>query len=138
MARIYRTSDRIKVKIDDTVVTIRPLTYHQKAEIQSHFLGFTQGDVTKATEAMVSAIKYAVTGIEGIEDCDGRPYELEFDCDALSEDCVSDLLNIEISDKLQQVCSSLLHGIPKGFVDNSGKPIEGVEIVKKVKSDPNS
>lgn len=124
MARIYRTTDRIKLKIDDIIVTISPLSASQKAEINTYHMDFAKGNIESATNAVVTAMKYAIKDIEGVEDADGKPYELEFDGDYLSDDCVSDLLNLELNGKLQTVACSLANGVPNDF------DLEGVEFVK--------
>ncbi len=38
MARIYRLSDRITVKVDDLIFKLAPLSTHQKTEIQQAML----------------------------------------------------------------------------------------------------
>lgn len=126
MAKVYRTKDKISVKIDDITVKISPLTYEQKAVIQSLLIS---GDPLSVVKAAKESIRYAVKEVSGVEDADGNPYELEFDNGVLSEDCIDDLLNIDPEDKLSLVCTSLLQGIPKGFIDpQTGKPIEGISI----------
>lgn len=134
MARIYRTTDRIQVKIDDITVTISPLTYEQKAEINSLMAGYVNGDIKAVTKGMATAVKYAVKSVDGLEDADGEPYQVEAEESGLSDDCVNDLLNLEMTEKLTNVCLTLLHGAPTEFVDNDGKPLKGVEIVNKGKS----
>lgn len=137
MARIYRTSDRIRIKIDGLIVTVSPLNYHQKAEIETYLIGFARGDVSLAAKAMVSAVKYSLKDIEGVEDADGKKYELEFEDGVVSDDCVSDLLNLDISTKLQSTCTAFLHGVPKSFHDQNGEPLEGVEFLDTRSESPN-
>lgn len=129
MAKILRTSDRIHVQIDDVRVSISPLSFHQKAEVQS-MLSLQSGYL----KAAFAAIKYSVKAVSGIEVGDGEKYELEFEegGKALSDQCVDDLLNMESSAKLLTVCASMMAGIPSaGFADAEGKPLEGVSIVKE-------
>lgn len=133
MARIYRTTDRIPVKVDDVTVLISPLTFEQKSEVQEAMMGFANGDVKAATRGVVLSIKYALKGIEGVEDADGKPYELSLENGCLTDEAVSDMLNLHCTEKLAIVCSSLLNGVPTGFKDNDGNPIKGVEFVKKAK-----
>lgn len=139
MARIYRLTDRIKVKIEDVTVTVRPLTKDEKAEIQQSVIrGRAKGDFKEATQGIVLALKYAVKGIEGIVDSDDKPYQLQYDENKnLTDDCVSDLLNMQHTNKLTMVCIALANKIPDEFTDESGQKIEGVEILKAGKPDPN-
>lgn len=107
MAKIYRLSDKIKVDFGGgLVVTISPLNRVQKQEIQNLVVN---GD---AIEGAFKAVKYAVKGIEGIEDASGKPYKLKFDDDkTLSEEALEDLFNMEASTKLSTVCVNLLNGV---------------------------
>ena len=126
MARVYRTTDKISVKIDDITVKISPLSYEQKSVIQSLLIS---GDPLSVVKAAKESIRYAVKEVSGVEDSDGSVYELMFDEGVLSDSCIDDLLNIDPEDKLSLVCTSLLNGIPKGFVDpQTGKPIDGITI----------
>lgn len=134
MAKIYKTSDRIKVKVDTITVEIAPLSTQSKKQLQSHMLKASQGNMDAAMEAVFLAVKFAVKSATGIEDADGKQYELEFDGNDLSDDCVNDLLNMEESDKLSAVCMSFLSKVPTVVVDANGKPIDGVKILPRGKS----
>ncbi len=140
MARIYRLTDRIKVKIDDITVTIRPLSKDEKAEIQQSVIkGRAKGDFVEATRGIVLALKYAVKGIDGLIDSDDKPYQLQFDEHKnLTDDCVSELLNMEVTGKLTMVCISLANKIPDEFVDENGIKLEGVDVIKAGTPGPNS
>jgi hypothetical protein len=137
MARIYRKTDRIPVKIGDIVVQLAPLTIHQKTEVQQTLLqSRINGDIREATRGITLAIQYSLKGISGLVDSDGNPYALKFSNDILEEECVSDLLNMEFHDKLTLVCIGLVKGVPTEFTDENGKPIEGVEVVKPAENKP--
>jgi hypothetical protein len=128
MARkIYKTTDKISVKIDDIVVQVSPLSFEQKCDIQALLVS---GDPMSVVRAASMAIKYGVKGLEGVENADGSLYVLETDENgSLSDQCVDDLLNIDQDDKLSLVCTSLLNGIPKDIVDpQTGKKIKGITI----------
>ena len=129
MARkVYKTTDKIKITVDDLTVEISPLTYEVKSEIQANILNGGQMGIVNAAK---SAIKHGLKSITGLENPDGTPYVLEFENGALTESCVDDILNIDEDDKLSLVCTSLLNGIPKDFVDpQTGKKIKGIHIEK--------
>lgn len=124
MAKLYRRTARIKIKIEDITVTISPLTQDEKAEIQTEMLGYAKGNIKAGARGVFLCLKYAVKDVSGIEDSDGNPYALKFEDKTLSDESVNDLLNMELTEKLTQVCSSLTNGIPKDF------NIEGVEVVR--------
>jgi hypothetical protein len=132
MARIYKRSDRVVVKIDDITVKLAPLSLHQKTEVQMALLqGQKNLDIREATRGMARAIQYSLKGIEGVEDADGNQYKLQFeDDDTLTDACVDDLMNLELTSKLSQVCLAMVNGVPKEFTDPNRQPLEGVEIVK--------
>jgi len=130
MAKIYRTTDRIPVQVDDVIITLSPLKYHEKAEIQACVM---KGDAHGATQGAALALKYSIKEIKGVELEDGSEYSLDLGPEGnLTEDCISDLLNLQVFDKLIAVSLNLLNGIPDKFVDlATGKKITGVEIVKE-------
>lgn len=126
MARIYKTTDKISVKVDDIVLKISPLNFEQKCEIQTQLLSGQPMDIVRAARM---AIKFAVKDVQGIEDQEGNPYELDFSNGELSDDSIDDLLNLEQQEKISILCTSLLHGVPKDLIDpQTGKPMPGVKI----------
>lgn len=134
MARIYKRTDRVTVKVDEITLKLAPLTVEQKIEIQQLMIdGVANKDVKKTSRGVELAMKYSLKGVSGIEDADGNPYKLEFNDDALTDSCIDDLMNLEVKEKIVLVCTSLLKGVPRGFTDEKGLPIEGVEIVKASK-----
>jgi hypothetical protein len=134
MAKIYKKTDRIKVKIDDVIVTLSPLTLAQKQEGQSLIIeGQTHNDPHKASNGIFYLIKCALKDIKGVEDQDGNEYKLSFENGMVSDECFDELLNLEIHQKLMMVCSSLAVTVPNEFKDQNGKPIDGVEILKNDK-----
>jgi hypothetical protein len=137
MARIYRKTDRIKVKIDDIVVTIAPLSIDQKTEVQTIMgRGHLKAEVGLLTKAVCLAMKYGIKDIEGLQTEDGTPYKLEFENDTVKDACLDDLFNLEMHEKLVLICSTLINSIPKQFTDRDGKPLEGVEIIRSATKEP--
>ena len=128
MSRIYRKSDRLKIKIDDLQFVISPLSLHEKTEVQQLMVeAQSKGNIGKLTKSICKTIQYSLKDINGLYDCDDQPYKLSFDDSGmLTDECLDELMNLELSDRLQQVCVRLLGGIPKEFLDDNGNPIEGV------------
>lgn len=126
MAIVYRTSDRIKVKVGELVISVSPLNRYQKAKVQD--LTMQGKDIDAAYEALRSGIK----GVEGLYDINGEPYGLKLDDNKeLTDECIDDLMNLEFAPELVTVCVQLLNGIPKDFVNpTTGKKLKGVEFVK--------
>ena len=131
MAKIYKASDRVEVKIGDITVKIAPLTLLQKNEVQRLMLdGQKASDILKLNDSILLAIRYCLKDIQGVKDSDENDYQLEFDSNMLTENCVNDLMNMEESQNLIKVASTFIAGIPKSF------DIEGVSIVSKGKKSP--
>ncbi len=123
MARLYRTSDRIPFKLgSDLTVTISPLSFAQKTELQSMMLEAMK-DPMRAVKGANLAIKMAVKKVEGIETIDGKPWEPTFDEQGnLSDESVSDLMNLEENPKLIALCTQLVASVPvDGVIDPSTK-----------------
>lgn len=130
MSTVYRITDKVDIKVDDIVVTISPLNYKIKADMQACVMA------GKPMDAAVLALKNSIKGIKGLKLHDGSEYELEFESDgSLKEDCITDLLNIPESDKLNVIAISLINGMPQGeFLDpQTKKPMDGVKFVEKAK-----
>lgn len=127
MARkVYKTTDKINIKIDDIVITISPLSFEVKTQIQSEIVN---GGALAMISAAKNSIKHSVKGIKGLENLDGTPYVLEFEDNVLTDECVSDLLNIDQDSKISFVCTQLLQGVQNTFTDpQTGKPIKGISI----------
>ncbi len=137
MARIYRTSDRIPVKVDDITVTIAPLTFAQKTELQTIMLSAAK-DPMNAVKGARLAIKFAVKSVAGLEDVNGDKYEVALDSEGLlTDECVDELLNLQEQPKLIALCTQLIGGMPKGIMDPStGKDMVGVSFETTPKGKP--
>lgn len=144
MRKIYRTTDRIIVKIEDLTFKLAPLSFSQKTEIHNHInKGSVDNNTTEILNASRKAVKYCVKDVEGLVDIDDNPYQLEFENEVLTDTCVDELLNMELNQQIITVCAAMSNGTPEEFVDGEGKPIPGVKRVKKPakknkgKKDPN-
>jgi len=93
---ILRMSDRIKIKVNKITFTIAPLNQLQKIEIAEQTKidksGFEVFDLLRAQTLL---IKYGLKGLDGVTDASGEPYELEFEGDSLSDECVSEVFTIQ-------------------------------------------
>lgn len=132
MAKIYRRSDKLKIKIDDITIEVSPLSVDQKSEIQELMVkGRVKGDVKAVNQGLTLILKYGLKGISGVETQDGTAYVLKFEDGKLDDECISDLMNMEVSEKIALVCTTLVNKIPKEFTDTNGNKLEGVEFVKE-------
>ena len=131
MSVVYRTSDRLKVKVGGLVFKISPLSKYQKEKIQ------TLSIENKLMESAAEAIKCAIKGVDGLTTMNGDDYDLEFDDNKeLTDASVDDLMNLGEISELATVCASLLNGIPKEFIDPyTGKKLKGVSWIKSGEAD---
>lgn len=137
MAKILRLSDRVKLKIKDITFYLSPISNDKKIEISS-CTKLQAGEVVfDHAKAQHLYIKYSLKDIEGVETYDGEAYKLEFEGDTLTDECVSEIFNLEQKNDLMSCAWQMLNGIPEKFVDDNGKKMQGVAldiISKKDKS----
>ena len=128
---IRRTKDLVPVEIDGVTFHFKPLSVGEKTEL----MGLLNNDQTASqlidwTKAVSAR---GLRSVDGRELDDGSKYVLEFNGQVLTEECLDDLLNLPISDKLITVGSLFIRGVPHdGVVINpqNGKQLDGV-VVKK-------
>lgn len=118
-------TDRINLDIDGVTFVLAPLNYLQKQDLSSCTRiekGEEQFDLLKS-QALY--IKYSLKGIKGLTQYDGNDYVLDFEGDNLTDNCVSEILNLEQREKLSTAAWTLLNGIQE-ITDHNGKALEGV------------
>ena len=130
--RIYRLTEKIKYKIGEIEISISPLDLHDKTTLHSHMIKGQSGDVAALMAGSTFAIKAAVKSVSGLEDANG-PYEVKFDESGkyLTEECVSELLNISESNQMISLCASLMAGVPSDLP-------KGVSLAEDGKKSPNA
>ena len=133
---ILRKNDTLAVEIDGIKFKISPLTFQQKNELQSHMIKAVKGDMEEAMTAVRKSLKFCLKDIAGVfyidEDNEKREYKLQFDDKKeVTDECISEVLNMPFSAKLNTVCSQMLQGVPDKIVDQDGKEIEGIKIKAK-------
>ena len=132
--KILRTTDRITVKIDDVTLKLAPMNFEQKSEVQGLMMEASKGNTQAGIVGAKLAVKYSVKDMKGIETVDGDEYSLNFENDILTEECVNDLINSEMNERLMITCCSLLQGIKQDIINPvTQKPLEGVTLLKNVK-----
>lgn len=127
MSVVYKVTDTFDLKVDNVVVSLSPLSYEVKADMQAYVLA------GKPMSAGVLALRHSVKNIKGLKLPDGSDYELEFENGVLTKSTISDLLNLPEGNKVNIIAISLINGMPKGeFLDpETGNPMEGVKFVTK-------
>lgn len=130
---LYKTTDKITITIDKIEIKVSPLSQAQKMELSKHMVKAVSGDMEEAMISVRKSLSFCLKDIKGVFYMDGedkREYQLSFADNVLTDECLDDLLNLPISNKLNAVCTSLLQGIPNEIRDNEGNIIEGIKIKK--------
>lgn len=127
--KIYKSSDRIPVRLGSITFWLSPMLWRHKTEI----IGLTQlsGGTEKVDGNKVAflTVKYSLKSVDGLQCADGTPYELEIDSEGIpTDDAVSELFQLDNVERLVVVASTWISKI-------KALDIEGVEIdLEKVKS----
>lgn len=128
---VYRSTDRVTLKILDVTFKIKPLSYQEKMDISSEIWNH---DGAKKENSITSArkiMKYAIKEVDGVSYPDGTTFELRFDeNNHLTDECTEELSNMEISSELIVSLYSFVKGVPKEILNPvDGKKMENVMIV---------
>lgn len=123
--KLTRLSDRMKLKIGEVVFTIAPVSYFVKKEIGECTKIEGGEQVFDLSKAQHLYIKHALKKVEGIEDYEGNPYELEFDGDVLTDDCISELFYMEQREEFLTACWAVLNDF------NENKKVKGVKFERE-------
>lgn len=124
--RVYKISDKIKIKIDELTFSVSPLSISDKNEVQTLMLeGQKEQNLAKLNDAIHLAIKLSVKDVEGLTDSNNEAYKFTYDNGKMSDENLNDLLNLPVSEKMIKVCSQIVSGVPTDFT------IEGVSFVEK-------
>lgn len=121
---VFSTDDVIQINVEGLTVSVSPLTYKQKDEIQKLFIE------RDALGGAVKAMKYAIKDVQGLVR-NGKPLKVKLKNNQLDDKTVDMLLNTPMGTKMNLVCVSLLNGIPKDFLHpETGQPLDGVSYVE--------
>jgi hypothetical protein len=127
VAKIYRTTDRIKFKIGDVQISISPLSVFEKSKITQLMMDAQENkSIQLITDASLYALKVCLKDLKGVTDYEGNEYRLEFEGNELTQQCAEDLLNLDNSSKLIELCTSFINGVK---LDNLP---EGVSLIPNV------
>jgi len=128
--KILRTTDRLTIKIGEVELKLAPLSMFQRQELLAHVEKADGNNIHDVRKGTTLAMKYSIKDISGIETLDGDTYKLEFDAEnSLTDNCVNELLNTEVSGKMVLAAYSMIYGMPSEIRDSEGKRVEGVEVV---------
>ena len=128
MAKILRLTDRVSLKLGDVTFILSPLSNDRKLEIGSCTSTVKGEQVFDHGRAQHLYIKHSLKEVRGLEEYDGSTYELEFEGECLSDDCVSEIFMLEQKEKLMVIAWQLLNGIPAKIYGTDDKILKGVKL----------
>ena len=115
------------------------LNFHQKNIVNTQTTNIKQGKVTiDRTLTSYLTLKYGLKDVRGLKNPDGSEYKLRFQewdgTKEVTEDCISELMNLDLADGLMFLGLDLLNKAPKELINPLTKqPILGCEIIDKDK-----
>ena len=131
MSKILRLSDRLHLKIGDVEFVLAPINYYKKQKLAECTKTIKGEEVFDLLKAQFLYIKYGLKEVNGIDTFDGNAYELDFEGDELTDDCVSEILNLDQREKLTVCAWQLLNGVKELTDPITNEAIEGVELEVK-------
>lgn len=123
-----------KIKIGDVAIHCKQLSYRVRSQIVSKCSKQTSGlQVENAVSMLFEVLKHSIIKVEGFNNPDGSPFELQFENGFLTDDCLDQLLYVERVGDILQLCASNFINMkaPDEILDpTTGDPIEDVSIEK--------
>lgn len=130
--QILRATDRVKVKIQDVEFHIAPLTREAKRQLAACRFIESGEEKLDLLEANTILLKYGLKNVIGLQDYHGDDYQLEFDGDVLSDQCVTEVLSLDCKEKLTASGWSIVNGGWQSF------DLDGVELGVIKQGEPDS
>lgn len=133
MTVLYSLKDRIKVQIEDITFHLAPLSVKQKRDLTTQMVAKTN-DQGAMLDLFYDLVRTVLKKVEGITNVQGEPWILDIGDDGkVTEECMEDITNLPVLEKLYTVAGVLVSGVPKeGELTNprTGEKIEGILIKK--------
>jgi len=109
------------------------MEFSQKVAIQSATKMKGGEEVTDGYKVALLTVKFCVKEIEGLENADGSPYELEFEEDGktLTDDCANELFQLDASPLLIRACNAYVAALKGEVLEGVQFDFSGVKSVKK-------
>lgn len=134
MTILYRTTDRIEIKIQDITLFVSPLSHHAKMTLLQKSGTVKSEDPRGMLEFAAEMIRLCVKDVRGVSLVDGSEWRPDFSEGKLTDESLGELLSLPMSAQIMQVAGAFMQGIPatNQVIDpSSGLPIEGVEVIQK-------
>ena len=130
---VHNLNHLYKIKIGEVAIYCKQLSYRMRSTIGMRFHRQNSGVETQDTIGLLfEVLRHSITKVEGFVNPDGSPFELEFENDSVTENCLDRLFYVENVGDVLQICASSFVNmkIPDKIVGLDGEPIEGVSVEK--------
>ena len=135
MTILYSCSDRVPVQMGDMTFYFSPYSQRQKME----YMGMIKAcgeDPQKLMDVVTKMVRTSLKSAQGIERPNGDRWQVDIGEDNLiTENCMGELMNIEVINEIFTIAGILVNGIPRdGQVihPQTGRPLEGVHVKKSL------
>jgi hypothetical protein len=129
----YSAKSRFELKYPKIGISfiISPLNYNQRVEILALSQSVLGGqNIEDFSKAIFRYVKFMVKDVKGINDEKGNPFVCQLDeNNNLKDECVDDLLNLQINPGITDMLAQFVNGIPTELVDLEGKVIKEVKLI---------
>lgn len=130
---IFKTTDRIPVKMGEVTLWLSPMEFGQKVAIQGAVKMKSGAEITDGFKVALLTLKFCVKEIQGLFNSDGSPFECEFEegGNVLTDACANDLLQMDSAKSLIRACNSLSEAASTAEIEGVIFDLKGVKSVKK-------
>jgi hypothetical protein len=125
--------DRVPVEIDGVTFFFAPLTVAEKTELMGA-IGKEQGPAEMMSFAY-GVVSKTLKNVTGLQTESGSNYQLQFNGDTLASECIDDLMNLPLSEKVCLIAGQFLKGVPsEGQIldPRTGNILDGIIVKKSV------
>ena len=133
---VYKITDRIPLKIGDATFWVAPLSWADRSELLSCYQTKSGEETHEPLKIGMLTLKMSIKEVDGVQYSDGTEFGCELDDRGrLTDDCVSELCQLDCVDKLVTVCSKLaMNGPAKMDLDGVEINFSNVKSAKKKQS----
>lgn len=134
---VFRTTDRIPVKIGELTFWVSPLSFEQKNQVFNLISRDGGEELIKGLQSVQMVLRFSVKDVEGLENPDGTPFKVDLDSEGnLDADCVDVLLNLPDFGKLSQVLKTWMEQeIKDPKIEGVEVDFKGIKNIKKKSSE---
>ena len=123
-----------KVRIGEVVIHCKQLSYRIRSMMGAKFHQQKSGvEIQDTLSLLFEVLRHSIVKVEGFQNPDGSEFELKFENEILTEDCLDALMYVDNVGEVMQLCASgfLNMKMPDKIVHPvSGEVMEGVSITK--------